>query len=176
MMSETDGFDAIRRIDADASPVGATILMVPSATQLSDRDPSTGKGRLLIKPVRQSELLDAILKSLSPPSKPAHIEFKVNTHEAAGSPSLRILLAEDNVVNQRLAARVLEKQGHQVVVVGDGKQALDLLLVSHFDLVIMDVQMPIMDGLEATRDPSGKGDADRGAYPRHRHDRQRDER
>jgi CheY-like chemotaxis protein len=65
---------------------------------------------------------------------------------------LRILLAEDNVVNQRLASRLLEKRGHVVLVANNGQEALDMLQAESFDLVLMDVQMPELDGLEATRE------------------------
>ena len=64
--------------------------------------------------------------------------------------SLRILLVEDNLVNQRVALRILEKQGHTVVVVGDGQAALTTLAQASFDLVLMDIQMPVLDGLAAT--------------------------
>jgi two-component system sensor histidine kinase/response regulator len=63
---------------------------------------------------------------------------------------LRLLLVEDNVVNQRLALRLLEKQGHMVFVAGDGAKALEALERDRFDVVLMDVQMPVMDGVEAT--------------------------
>jgi len=67
-----------------------------------------------------------------------------------GSSRLKILLAEDNVINQKLAVKLLERKGHQVVVAGDGKEALEKLDQSDFDLVLMDVQMPELDGLQAT--------------------------
>jgi two-component system sensor histidine kinase/response regulator len=64
--------------------------------------------------------------------------------------SLRVLVAEDNLVNQRLVTRLLEKRGHFVVVAGNGQEALEALEKEGFDLVLMDVQMPVMDGFEAT--------------------------
>lgn len=65
-------------------------------------------------------------------------------------PSLKVLLAEDNLTNQKLAVAILEKQGHKVTVVGDGRQAIDTFTQEHFDVVLMDMQMPEVDGLEAT--------------------------
>ncbi|HVS35985.1 MAG TPA: response regulator [Gemmataceae bacterium] len=65
-------------------------------------------------------------------------------------PPLRILLVEDNLINQKVASRMLEKQGHTVVIANNGKEALAMLAVQNFDAVVMDVQMPEMDGLEAT--------------------------
>jgi two-component system sensor histidine kinase/response regulator len=64
--------------------------------------------------------------------------------------SLRILLVEDNLINQKVAVQILQKNGHRVVVAGDGQQALDALDGGAFDLVLMDLQMPVMDGFEAT--------------------------
>ena len=69
---------------------------------------------------------------------------------AESTRSLWILLAEDNVVNQRVAQRMLEKMGHEVVVAANGRRAVDEVSLSRFDLVLMDVQMPEMDGFEAT--------------------------
>jgi CheY-like chemotaxis protein/HPt (histidine-containing phosphotransfer) domain-containing protein len=152
-MPQMDGFDVIDQIDTEGFVVGARILMLSSAAQLSnlgsnqDHDPSCS----LIKPVGQSELRAALLKMLGHAARPVDIEPTTNpTDKAATIPALRILLADDNVVNQKLAVRLLEKQGHSVVVAGDGKQALEFLSASRFDLAIMDVQMPVLDGFEAT--------------------------
>ena len=73
-----------------------------------------------------------------------------SSEAALGSTHLKILLAEDNVINQKLAVKLLERKGHQVVVAGDGKEALEKLDQSDFDLILMDVQMPELDGLQAT--------------------------
>jgi CheY-like chemotaxis protein len=98
-------------------------------------------------------LFDAILQLLgearpgrplqAAPQKPAELDSGLQR-------GLRLLLAEDNAVNQVLAVRLLQKQGHQVVVVGNGKEALAALEEQSFDLVLMDVQMPEMGGFEAT--------------------------
>jgi two-component system, sensor histidine kinase and response regulator len=105
----------------------------------------------LTKPVRQSELLDAIMSALGnsrapvKPASPAGGEPILK-----GSRSLRILLAEDNPVNQRLAVRILEKWGHSIAVAGNGRKAVETWEKETFDLVLMDVQMPEMSGTEAT--------------------------
>ncbi|MDG3005452.1 hybrid sensor histidine kinase/response regulator [Paludisphaera mucosa] len=152
MMPEVDGFEVIRRINADPYVVGATILMLSSAAQLYDAVSyrEMGLSRFLIKPVRPSDLLAAIRQGLGGRSVPRH---DPSTPDTTPGPSanepLRILLADDNAVNQRLGARLLEKQGHAVVVAGDGRQTLELLAGGHFDMVLMDIQMPVMNGFEA---------------------------
>jgi CheY-like chemotaxis protein/HPt (histidine-containing phosphotransfer) domain-containing protein len=105
----------------------------------------------LTKPVKQSELLDAIMSAIGQTAKSEPVAARA-THpcgQKAGR-ALRVLLAEDNVVNQRLATRLLESQGHSVTVAANGSETLAALDRQSFDVVLMDVQMPIMDGFEAT--------------------------
>jgi CheY-like chemotaxis protein len=104
----------------------------------------------LIKPVKQSELFEAILTALGvcpigEPVKP------VPEAPSPHRPPLKILLAEDSVVNQKLAVALLNRQGHDVTVANNGLEAIAALEAGDFELVLMDVQMPEMDGLEATR-------------------------
>jgi PAS domain S-box-containing protein len=107
-----------------------------------------GVTRTMLKPLRRSALYEAL--------EECHGEVNETQAPVAEKPaeearsSLRILLAEDNVVNQRLISRLLEKMGHVVTIAGNGQSALRLLAEQEFDLVAMDMQMPIMDGLEAT--------------------------
>ncbi len=109
--------------------------------------------RVLIKPVTPSELMDAIME-LSVQNHTAAVplgEAKPDSEAPVEKISLKVLLAEDNRVNQKLAIKVLEKFGHQVVVANNGKEALEWYQKEMFDVILMDVQMPEMDGLTATR-------------------------
>jgi CheY-like chemotaxis protein len=109
--------------------------------------------------VRQAELREAISRVLTPKEQigaGAMITQRVLENERDPQKSLHILLAEDNAVNQKLAIRLLEKRGHQVVVAVNGKQALSALEKTAYDLVLMDVQMPEMDGIEATEKLRGR--------------------
>ena len=157
-MPEMDGFALAERIKAwsrDRSPqsAGATILMLSSAGQPGDaaRCRELGVVAYLTKPIKSLDLLNAVLKVLGTPATHDGQSSLVTRHSLrAGRRSLRILLAEDNAVNQKLAARILEKQGHTVAVANHGREALDVLAERPFDLVLMDVQMPVMGGFEAT--------------------------
>ncbi len=105
----------------------------------------------LMKPVQPSELLDTILAALSIPADVPNPSPAPNDSPADNAPRLKVLLAEDNAINRKLATALLEKRGHTVVVTENGREALDALERESVDLVLMDVQMPVMDGLEAMR-------------------------
>ena len=110
-----------------------------------------GVAAYLTKPVRQAELLDAILTALgTKPKKQARPALITRHSLREDHGHLRILLVEDNAVNQLLAQRMLEKRGHTVNVATNGKEALAALEANSYQLVFMDVQMPEMDGFEAT--------------------------
>ncbi|MGA2631914.1 MAG: PAS domain S-box protein, partial [Terriglobia bacterium] len=155
-MPDMDGFALAEQIKQDPTLAGATIMMLTSAGQRGDaaRCRELGIAVYLIKPIRQSELLEAILLALGRPFREGERPAVLTRHSLreAGR-KLRVLVAEDNVVNQALVVRLLEKQGHTVVVARNGKEALAILENSacgEFNCVLMDVQMPEMDGFEAT--------------------------
>jgi signal transduction histidine kinase/CheY-like chemotaxis protein len=154
-MPKMDGFELIERIRKRPDSSTATIMMLTSAGHRGDaaRCQELGVAAYLLKPIRQSELREAIARVLGAREQKGAIPLitRYSLHDAREPlASLRILLAEDNPVNQRLASRLLEKRGHSVVVAGNGREALEALEKGRFDLVIMDVQMPEMDGFEAT--------------------------
>jgi len=152
-MPEMDGFVLAESIRRNPEWKTATIMMLSSAGQRGDaklcRD--IGVAAYLTKPVRQGELLDAILIALGTRPAGEAVPSLVTRHSLReNSNHFRILLVEDNAVNQLLAVRLLEKGGHTVTMAGNGKEALATLGKQSFDLVFMDVQMPEMDGFEAT--------------------------
>ena len=154
-MPKMDGFELIEEIRQGPHPSTAMIMMLTSAGHRGDaaRCQELGVAGYLLKPIRQSELREAIARVLGAREQKGAIPLitRYSLHDAREpAASLRILLAEDNAVNQRLASRLLEKRGHSVVVAGNGREALEALEKHHFDLVFMDVQMPVMDGFEAT--------------------------
>jgi signal transduction histidine kinase/DNA-binding response OmpR family regulator len=151
MMPGMDGFEVARRIKQAPGLAGATIMMLSSADRKGDaaRCRAMGVTRYLTKPVKQSELLDAILLALGRRRDWAPADAAA-APPAEGARPLGVLLAEDNTVNQRLALRLLEKQGHQVVVANNGREAVEAVERETFDVVLMDVQMPQMNGFEAT--------------------------
>ena len=151
-MPEMDGFTLAELIHKDPELVGAAIMMLTSAGHAGDaaRCRELGISGYLVKPIRQGELLSSIRQILqkTPELKPVPLVTRHTLRENQNR--ARILLAEDNAVNQTLAVRVLEKRGYVVFVAGDGQAALTALEKDCFDLVLMDIQMPGMDGFEAT--------------------------
>jgi PAS domain S-box-containing protein len=154
-MPDLDGFAVADAIKKDPALAGATILMLTSAGLRGDaaRCRELGISAYLVKPISQPELLEAILMVHGVPPVDRADRPVVTRHSLRESRrQLRVLLAEDNKVNQLVASRVLEKRGHSVVIAGTGREAIAALDGPGlaFDLILMDVQMPDMDGFEAT--------------------------
>ena len=151
MMPDMDGLATVARMRANAAFAQVPVLLLSSAdrAEYSERASSLGIARSLIKPVKQSDLLEAIGAALEA-VPPAYSRAPVPRDESRAVASLRILLAEDGAINQQVAVRLLEERGHSVVVVNNGRAAVEQVAAEPFDVVLMDVQMPDMDGLEAT--------------------------
>jgi CheY-like chemotaxis protein/anti-sigma regulatory factor (Ser/Thr protein kinase) len=152
-MPGTDGFMLVEAIRKSPGWAGLITVMLSSGGQRGDaqRCRELGIAAYLVKPILQSELLEALLGVLgSRPEATGPAPLVADDSLYQEKRPLHILLAEDNLVNQRLAMRMLEKQGHTVAVAGDGVMALAALERGRFDVILMDVQMPSMDGVEAT--------------------------
>ncbi|HKP04766.1 MAG TPA: response regulator [Chthoniobacterales bacterium] len=152
MMPEMDGFMVAEKIREHAELSGATVMMLSSAmpSGAAARCGKLGVASYLTKPVCQSELLDAILVALGH-TEDIEAGPDTATDGAAANGGLRILLAEDNVINRAVAVGILGKRGHSIRHAANGREAVEAASTQEFDLVLMDVQMPEMDGLEATR-------------------------
>jgi PAS domain S-box-containing protein len=154
-MPETDGFQLAAKVKLNPNFGSLVVIMLTSSGQRGDvqKCREMDIAAYLTKPVRQSELKEAtcaaIGRRMAGLPGPAVVTQHV-LREARAAASRRILLAEDNHVNQILAVRLLERRGHRVVVAQNGREAVDLMQSDQFDLVLMDVQMPEMDGFEAT--------------------------
>jgi PAS domain S-box-containing protein len=150
-MPELDGFALAERIQAQPGLAGASIMMLSSAARTDDRARcrTLGVSAYLPKPVKQSDLLDAIADALG---SGAAVRSRTRSRRSApvSGRRLRVLVAEDSAVNQQVTVGMLERAGHEAVVAGDGREAVEALEREPFDLVLMDVQMPELDGLEAT--------------------------
>jgi CheY-like chemotaxis protein len=152
-MPEMDGFTLVEQMRQQVDLPCTTIMMLTSAGQRGDaaRCRELGVAAYLTKPVARAELLKAIQNVLGLRTQAVEQPRLVTRHALREARrSLRVLLAEDNAVNQKLASRLLEKRGHRVAVVSNGREALEALAKQSFDLVLMDVQMPEMDGFGAT--------------------------
>ncbi|MDA0591254.1 MAG: response regulator, partial [Planctomycetota bacterium] len=151
-MPKRDGMELVEWIRADPETAGISVMILssgPTAEHRSRAD-ELNVNAYLTKPVRQSSLLDAIATSMGQAEAfPTQVEPEAKEQSAG---LLKILLAEDNAVNQLTATTMLEKLGHSVEVANNGREAIDKLAAGEFDLVFMDVQMPELDGLSATKE------------------------
>jgi two-component system sensor histidine kinase/response regulator len=164
--SGMDGFEVVKRIRQSQHGDTLKVILLTSIGTKGDAAQCAGLGisGYLVKPVKQSELFDAISMALAHPAdEKAPLITRYAIEEARRR--LRILIVEDNVVNQKVASSMLKKRGHSVVVASNGRGALKVLEGEAFDFIFMDVQMPEMDGFEATRLIRGKEKADGGHIP-----------
>jgi PAS domain S-box-containing protein len=151
-MPDIDGFTVAERISEDRRYAGIKLVMLTSAGQPEDvaRCRRLGISAYLTKPIKQSELFDVIITALGQPARERPRAPRRPRGPWRAQRKLHVLLAEDNQVNQLLATRIFEKLGHHVTVVSNGREAFSAVKAGQFDLVAMDVQMPEMDGLDAT--------------------------
>jgi len=152
-MPEMDGFETARQI-RQLDKIDTTLLMLSSMGRRGDgiQRKELGIAAFLTKPVSRPELLDAITMTLglagaNESSPDAQL---VTRHSLKEQKSLNVLLVEDKPINQVLAVNLLSKRGHNVTVAGNGREALDMLETDKFDLILMDIQMPVMGGDTAT--------------------------
>ncbi|MCB9421777.1 MAG: response regulator [Ardenticatenaceae bacterium] len=154
MMPEMDGFALVRQIKQNPAFTHSTIMMLSSLDRPGDITlcHELGLEYYLTKPVTQSELLNAILVTLNKKSSLfAQPRFLPQHAPELTARPLHILLAEDTEINQRLVVDMLKLWGYTTVVAQDGQETLDMLERESFDLILMDVEMPVMDGVEVTR-------------------------
>jgi signal transduction histidine kinase/CheY-like chemotaxis protein len=149
-MPGQDGFSLTQRIRQSAGLQDTVVILLTSGGHPEDakRGEALGVAAHLMKPIKQSELFDAIALALglAPDIEPTD---QVPAKQLS-LPPLRILVAEDSLVNQKLAVSLLETHGHAVTIANNGKEAVNAVMAQQFDMVLMDVEMPEMDGLEAT--------------------------
>jgi signal transduction histidine kinase/DNA-binding response OmpR family regulator len=152
LMPGMDGFATAERMQADRLFGEGVVMMLPSDNLRDDLARCRKLSRVvpLVKPIKQSDLLEAVAKAvgLAPRGGQEPEQFAPTTIHGS---RLRILLAEDNLASQLIGQKALEKIGHSVHVASNGKQVLQMLDGDRFDLIVMNVEMPEMDGLEATR-------------------------
>jgi two-component system, sensor histidine kinase and response regulator len=152
-MPQMDGFALAAQIRQAPATAHIPILLLSSSLHVGERArcEALGVAAYLMKPVQPSELLDALLAAVIGRA-PEHPVPRLSTSAAAPrDKAMKILLAEDNAVNRTLALRLLERRGHSVVVAENGRQAIAAVQRENPEIVLMDVQMPELDGLEAIR-------------------------
>jgi signal transduction histidine kinase/ligand-binding sensor domain-containing protein/CheY-like chemotaxis protein len=147
-MPDTNAVELARELRSGAASDARIVLLAPAGSSMLYRE--RGFDGCVTKPVRRADLRDAVHNALQSDeaTQPGSVEISAGAVEDNRRARLRILLAEDNLVNQRLAVRLLERHGHQVVARWNGREALESLEQREFDMVLMDVEMPEMDGFE----------------------------
>ncbi|MCE9554569.1 MAG: response regulator [Planctomycetes bacterium] len=154
LLPEVNGFTVTEQLQSDPRTATIPLLLLTTLSQLGDTENrlESGAAVLLTKPLKASELIEGVAKSLRLLTDEDSQNCQGKSSVPLGSTRpLLILLAEDNDVNRRVVCRTLEKRGHRLVNVGNGREALEAVRAQRFDLVLMDVQMPEMDGLQATQ-------------------------
>jgi signal transduction histidine kinase/DNA-binding response OmpR family regulator len=151
-MPVMNGFELAERIHGNPALRGTTLMMLSSSDHLTEaqRCRELGIHRYLVKPIFQTDLMTAILEATGAHIAPSNGKQLPRAENQART-ALQILLAEDNTVNQKVAVNALTRHGHVVSVATDGRQAVALAQSQRFDLILMDIQMPEMDGYEATK-------------------------
>jgi PAS domain S-box-containing protein len=150
-MPEMDGVALAQRIRAIPSGRELPLVLCSSLGRRETHVEAVGFAAYLTKPLKPSQLLDTLLEVLVQATPKPVVPARASVDSAGPSHGLRVLLAEDNAVNQKLALRLLERMGLRADVAADGHEVLDALLRQRYDVVLMDIQMPELDGVEATR-------------------------
>jgi PAS domain S-box-containing protein len=150
MMPDMDGFELSRHIRQKYNAEQLRLIILSSAAGVGDSDQcqQVGIARYLTKPVIQSELLDAVLQVM----RVVQVAEPQNIAAVPAGPKLKILLAEDGLANQVVARGLLHAAGHEVVIAADGRETIERWAAEPFDLILMDMHMPELDGIEATRE------------------------
>ena len=151
-MPDMDGFQLVTAVRGEKKIARTRLLMLTSAGQRGDgeRCRELGIRAYLTKPLSRADLLEALGTVLEAPDDGGGSEVITRHTIAESRRSLRVLLAEDNPVNQQVAVAMLVKRGHEVHVSSNGREAVDAVTERDYDVVLMDIQMPEMDGFEAT--------------------------
>ena len=154
-MPGMDGFSFVEASNREQDENPAPVIFLSSARRAGDaeRCRALGVKANLLKPAKQSQILDAIIDAIginTQIGKPDVSDADLNNKPDEPSRGFHVLIAEDNEVNQKFATRALKKAGHTSTVVNNGQEAVDIVATQDFDLILMDVQMPVLDGLEAT--------------------------